>query len=313
MAPQSEGELVLSDQSHVHSCIAAIAAKAVEPYRSQHTRRVYAFRISEFLRSGHSLTRQGVRTWLAELRAASQDSAGVQAQSLTAVKALAREAAEHELITPEHCESIRSLRIVSQPGTRLGNWLTQEKAAELYRLPDRGTLTGRRDAAILALILGCGLRREEACNLRWEHYVTRQNRAMLADFTSKRAKVRSVPVPVFAQADLDSWRDDSVELDRAAPSQRILGAMLTPGIIEPTLSPAGLRIIFRSYAQKIGFPNLAPHDCRRTLAQLMRQGGAEIEQIGAVLGHASIATTQRYLGTAMEIGLGKAATDGVML
>ena len=166
--------------------IAAITTKATEGYQSAHTRRIYAARIEQFLQSGHSLSRQGVRTWLSEMRTAGHDARAVQAQMLSSVKALAREAVEHEYITPETCESIRSLAVTGQRGTRIGTWLSLEKAKELYRLPDRGTLTGCRDAAVLALVLGCGLRREEACNLEWRHYVILQDRAMLADRKSTR-------------------------------------------------------------------------------------------------------------------------------
>ena len=43
-------------------------------------------------------------------------------------------------------------------------------------------------------------------------------------------------------------------------------------------------------------PNLAPHDLRRTFAKLAHQGGARVEQIQLSLGHASIQTTELYLG-----------------
>jgi integrase len=55
------------------------------------------------------------------------------------------------------------------------------------------------------------------------------------------------------------------------------------------------------YAKPLGFANLAPHDLRRTCAKLCRASGGEIEQIQLLLGHASIQTTERYLGTRQNL------------
>jgi integrase len=50
-----------------------------------------------------------------------------------------------------------------------------------------------------------------------------------------------------------------------------------------------------------GVPNLAPHDLRRTCAKLCRAAGGDLEQIQLLLGHASIATTERYLGSRLDL------------
>jgi integrase len=55
------------------------------------------------------------------------------------------------------------------------------------------------------------------------------------------------------------------------------------------------------YARPLGFKNLAPHDLRRTCAKLCRASGGAIEQIQLLLGHASIQTTERYLGTRQDL------------
>jgi site-specific recombinase XerD len=54
---------------------------------------------------------------------------------------------------------------IRQKGTRLGNWLTREQAKDLLAVPDRSTLKGKRDFAILALLIGCALRRNELAEL----------------------------------------------------------------------------------------------------------------------------------------------------
>lgn len=57
----------------------------------------------------------------------------------------------------------------------------------------------------------------------------------------------------------------------------------------------------REYAAEVGIPGLAPHDLRRTCAKLCRAAGGELEQIQMLLGHASVQTTERYLGTKQDL------------
>ena len=66
-------------------------------------------------------------------------------------------------------------------------------------------------------------------------------------------------------------------------------------------------------AERAGVGAIRPHDLRRTCAKQMRAGGAKIEQISVTLGHADIKTTERYLGTALELDPGQAATDHIKL
>ena len=70
------------------------------------------------------------------------------------------------------------------------------------------------------------------------------------------------------------------------------------------------RLVMR-YAQATDLGKLAPHDLRRTCAKLCRKAGGELEQIQLLLGHASIQTTERYLGT--EQALAHAVNDAIGL
>ena len=72
--------------------------------------------------------------------------------------------------------------------------------------------------------------------------------------------------------------------------------MTAPGVGQ-SLSPSAVRDIVTRYGTMIGVPSLAPHDLRRTLARLARDGGAPLESIQASLGHASIETTMRYIAS----------------
>jgi len=69
--------------------------------------------------------------------------------------------------------------------------------------------------------------------------------------------------------------------------------------------------LLQPYAVAAGVPGIAPHDCRRTCAKLCRAAGGELEQIQLLLGHASVQTTERYLGTKQD--LVNAPNDGIKL
>jgi site-specific recombinase XerD len=69
--------------------------------------------------------------------------------------------------------------------------------------------------------------------------------------------------------------------------------------------------MLRPYAKAAGVPGIAPHDCRRSCAKFCRAAGSELEQIQLLLGHASVQTTERYLGTKQD--LVHAPNDGIKL
>jgi len=69
--------------------------------------------------------------------------------------------------------------------------------------------------------------------------------------------------------------------------------------------------LLQQYATLAGLPGIAPHDLRRTCAKLCRAAGGGLEQIQFLLGHASVQTTERYLGTKQD--LVHAPNDGIKL
>ena len=75
---------------------------------------------------------------------------------LAAVRRLAFEAADSGLLSPELAAGIHRVKGVRKLGSRLGNWLTAGEASALWQAPDARTLTGKRNRAILAILLGCG-------------------------------------------------------------------------------------------------------------------------------------------------------------
>jgi integrase len=80
------------------------------------------------------------------------------------------------MIGREEADNLTDIPNVRQKGTRLGNWLTREQAKELLAVPDRSTLKGKRNYVIIALLVGCALRRRELATLKIEDIQLREGR-----------------------------------------------------------------------------------------------------------------------------------------
>src|SRR3984885_15760038 len=81
---------------------------------------------------------------------------------LGAVRGLAYEAADCGLLSADLAAGIRRVKGVKKLGVRLGNWLTAEQGETLWQSPDVQGRRGKRDRALLAVLLACGWRRQEA-------------------------------------------------------------------------------------------------------------------------------------------------------
>ena len=107
-----------------------------------------------------------------------------------------------------------------------------------------------------------------------------------------------MPVPLWVKQLLDRWLAES-EITHG-PLFRTLrkGGKLGPA---EAVSEDLVYTLVRKAGTAIGHPDLTPHDLRRTCAKLCRKAGGELEQIQLLLGHASIQTTERYLGTKQDL------------
>jgi site-specific recombinase XerD len=124
---------------------------------------------------------------------------------LAAVRRLAYEAADSGLLSPELAAGIRRVKGAKKLGVRLGNWLTKEEARALWQLPDPSNLNGARDRAILAVLLGCGLRRRELTELEVIYVQGREDHWAIVDLIGKGGHVRTVPMPDWVKQQIDHW------------------------------------------------------------------------------------------------------------
>lgn len=216
---------------------------------------------------------------------------------LGAVRRLVYEAADSGLLSSDLAAGIRRVKGVRNLGMRLGNWLTAEQSVALWQAPDRERLKGKRDRALLALLLACGLRRHEVVALRLEHLEQREGHWAIVDLKGKAGHVRTVPVPDWVMEELRLWLN-AAEIDRGKIFRRVtkMGRILGEGMTEKAVWH-----IVKDSAKVIGVEKLAPHDLRRSCARLCHAAGGELEQIQFLLGHVSVQTTERYLGCKQRI------------
>ena len=215
---------------------------------------------------------------------------------LSAIRKLAVEAADNGLLAPELAAAIGRVKGAKRHGRRTGNWLTRVQTEQMLALPDRTTNKGKRDRALLCLLIGCGLRREELASVTLERIQQRDGRWALVDLEGKGRRIRTVPMPPWAKVAIDAWSSaaqitDGRLLRAVNKADRVVGQGMTAqavfGVVE-------------QYGVKIGM-EIAPHDLRRTFAKLAHKGHATLEQIQISLGHASIQTTERYLGVEQDL------------
>ena len=175
---------------------------------------------------------------------------------------------------------IRRVKGAKRLGVRIGNWLTVDQSRTLLGEPPTGSLRGKRDRAILALLIGCGLRRAELVGLGTEDFQVREEHWVIADLIGKGKHIRTVPVPMWAKRAVDEWImaagiDGGAIFRRVSRLGKIWGDSITPKAIWHVVKAA---------AKRADIKNLAPHDLRRTCARLCHLAGGELEQIQFLLG-----------------------------
>jgi site-specific recombinase XerD len=218
-------------------------------------------------------------------------------QRLAAVRRLAYEASDAGLLSPELAAGIKRVKGAKQLGVRLGNWLTSEQGRALVEAPAVETLRGKRDRAILAVLLGCGLRRSELVHLKLEDVQQREGHWAIVDLVGKGGHIRTVPVPDWVKKRIDEWKEASATVSGCVfRSINKSGSVWGNGLTEKVVW-----YVVRNCAKAVGIEKIAPHDLRRSCARLCHVAGGELEQIQFLLGHVSVQTTERYLGSKQKI------------
>ena len=217
---------------------------------------------------------------------------------LAAVRRVAYAACDSGLLSPELGAGIRRVKGVRRLGVRVGNWLTPAQGKLLLERSDIATLRGKRNHAILAMLIGCGLRRGELLSLAMDSIQVREEHWVIADLKGKAGHIRTVPVPQWVKAAVDVWSTAAgITKGTVFRSINKSGSVWGEG-----MTPKVLWEVVKEAASRAGIEKLAPHDLRRTCARLCHLASGELDQIQFLLGHVSIQTTERYLGCKQRLG-----------
>ncbi len=248
-----------------------LKALVLDSVSSPITKRVYNLGLDEFFAwfsqepRPAGFTKATVAAWRVSLEARGLGAVSINVR-ITAVRKLAVEAADNGLLAPELASGITRVKGVASKGVRLGNWLTVKQAQTLLNTPDAATTKGLRDRAILAVLLGCGLRRSEVAALTFAHIQQRDGRWCIVDLVGKHGRVRTIPMPTWTKVAVDAW---------TAAAGIASGPVFRPvnrgdQAQDASLNEKVIWQLLRPYANAAGVPGIAPHDCRRTCAKLCR-------------------------------------------
>ena len=266
------------------------------------SRRVYEYAIDQFTAWYCSEPRLAFNRIVVVRYRMHLESRGLAAntinQQLAAVRRLAHEAADSGLLSPELAAGISRVKGVKQLGFRSGNWLTVEQCSQVLGLAAGPSLRAKRDYAMLAMLFGCGLRRSELVGLQLDEVQMRQGHWAIVDLIGKGGHIRTVPIPVWVKAALDEWTAEA-----GITQGRIFRAVGRAGKVwGDGVSQNVVWYVVKTCCERAGLQHIAPHDLRRTCAKLCHSNGGELEQIQFLLGHASVQTTERYLGCKQNLG-----------
>ena len=204
---------------------------------------------------------------------------------LAAVRGTLREAWKLELIDAESLARITNVSNVKVETLPAGRHVDADEVMALFRACGDSPV-GARDAAMLSLLYGCGLRRSEAVALQLADY--HQGRVTVR--AGKGRKDRTAYNPAGGRAAIDAW---------IAHRGSWPGALLCPvprggRIQQRAMTAQAVMMRLRVLAERAGVPQFSPHDLRRSFVGELLDAGADISAVQQLAGHASVITTQRY-------------------
>ncbi|HSH04969.1 MAG TPA: tyrosine-type recombinase/integrase [Anaerolineae bacterium] len=268
------------------------------------TIRKYSSAMARFLDDGHSITDAHILS-----RYASKLPSESARRHLKAAVSLWSREVEKQLkavVTPATTQAtqaaiwrLEALRDAIQVNPVKGEgahiWLTLLEQEKLLAAVDTSTIKGQRDNVLLRLLLGVGLRRTEATQLKFDMIIT-MGEMPVVHFKGKGNKKRIVPIGQRLAGLLDAWRE-------LAGDGFVLRSVNQKGEIGDSLSDVSIFRIVRGYGRAIGKPDLAPHDIRRSFAENLRRNRIDLATISRLLGHESVETTMRYLNADVDLSV----------
>lgn len=232
------------------------------------------------------VARVDIEDFVASRREAGYASSSVN-RALSAVKSFHR-----FMVREGYGETQPALAVgFSRVEERLPDVISIEQASALLEQPFPDTAAGMRDAAMLEVLYGCGLRVSELVSLDGDSLYLDEE---FLRVTGKGSKERLVPIAGAALRALRAYLDGA----RPQLARHARASSATPAVF---LNVRGTRISRQSvhavcerYGRAVGIEGLHPHTLRHSFATHMLAGGADLRALQEILGHADISTTQLY-------------------
>lgn len=209
---------------------------------------------------------------------------------LTAFKTVAKEAWTLDQLPQSSYLKIQAIKGVKYERLPKGRSLTVKEAAGLLKACDDGTNQGKRDMALFALMLGCGLRRAECVRLEMKNWdcISRS-----FCFIGKGNKERRGFLPQKLNQIIDEWLM-ARGLEEGVFFPRICSGADNSKFIFREMQPSSIYRILQKRAELAAIGTVKPHDLRRTFATRMLEQGCDLFILQRAMGHTSVATTARY-------------------
>lgn len=284
--------------------------RAIQTYiagMAPNTQRAYGSRLQAFLGWQNTQDQSPFVTQLKQYVGYLRDDRGLAPRSVQAhintIKGMLKTAAALE---PALAAALPQLQLVKAPvvrGELQGKRLNAQQAKLLLNAPGSDTVKGIRDSAILALLLTLGLRRSEVCNLTWGHVAELEGHRVIANLKGKHGRIRTLKLPIWLWRLIISW-GEAAGLDMSNLDAPVFVPITKDGRVlsyRRGVTPHAIYKLINYYTAVAGVPAVRPHDLRRTAALLARRGGASIEQVQLMLGHASPQTTSNYIGESLDL------------
>jgi len=273
----------------------------IERNYSAHTRQAYTRDLNQFSEFLHArsddeglvhpgqIDKSAIRSFLGYLNQKSYSKRTV-ARRFAAIRSWFHYLHRESIITSNPTLYLTSPRL----DQRLPKFLDQSQIETLMDLPDRTTVLGTRDAALIELLYGTGMRLSELVDLNVQS----------VDFTGERIRVlgkgekeRIVPLGGHALAALQVYiqtRENLLKKGRKTETSLFVNQQ------GKRLTGRGVQKILDRYAMEIGEEHLSPHTLRHTAATHLLDAGADLIAVKEILGHERLSTTQVYTHVALD-------------
>jgi len=207
---------------------------------------------------------------------------------LSALKGVAKEAWRKKLIDVETYQHIKEVKRVKGTRATKGRALELNELNQLldFCMTQEGVIA-MRDAAVIALVYGAGLRRHEAAGLMLSD-LDRENGLINVLGKGNKERVNALHPRILDI--IGAWLDErgfeqGPLFQRARKGNRLIN--------EPVSGQTVYDIIIRRY-KEAGLKRLTPHDLRRTFATKLLENGEDLFVVQDLMGHASVETTKNY-------------------